>query len=44
VVDASGTIIREDTVASEPEALISWFRELGLVVTRIGLDVMQTRD
>jgi transposase len=38
VVDASGKIVREDTVASEPEALIAWFSELGFEVTRIGLE------
>jgi transposase len=35
VVDATGRIIREAKVASEPEVLIGWFRSLG--VTRIGL-------
>jgi hypothetical protein len=29
VVDASGKIVREAKVASEPEALISWFGSLG---------------
>src|SRR6201981_81539 len=38
VVDASGKIIREGKVASEPEDLIGWFGALGLVVTRIGLE------
>jgi len=38
VVDANGKIVREDTVASEREALISWFSELRLEVTRIGLE------
>jgi transposase len=38
VVDATGRIIREAKVASEPEALIPWFRELGLALTRIGLE------
>jgi len=38
VVDTSGKIVREDTVASEPEALIAWFSELGFEVTRIGLE------
>jgi transposase len=38
VVDASGKIVREDKVASEPEALIAWFIALGFGVTRIGLE------
>src|SRR5437588_5945595 len=38
VVDASGRIIREAEVASEPEALIGWFCALGLGLTRIGLE------
>jgi transposase len=38
VVDGAGKIVRESKVASEPEALIGWFRELGLRVTRIGLE------
>src|SRR4029077_10666395 len=38
VVDASGKIVREGKVASEPEALISWFGSLGLSLTRIGLE------
>ena len=38
VVDGAGKILREAKVASEPEALISWFRSLGLVVERIGLE------
>ena len=29
VVDANGKILREARVASEPEALIAWFRGLG---------------
>jgi hypothetical protein len=36
VVDATGRIVREAKVASEPEVLIGWFRALGLAVTRIG--------
>jgi transposase len=38
VVDATGQIVREAKVASEPEVLIGWFRDLGLAVTRIGLE------
>src|SRR5215218_8568327 len=38
VVDSSGRIIREAKVASEPEALVGFFRQLGLPVVRIGLE------
>jgi transposase len=38
VVDATGPIVREAKVASEPETLIEWFRGLGIAVTRIGLE------
>lgn len=38
VIDASGKVVREGKVASEPEALIAWFRELGVSLTRIGLE------
>src|ERR671922_2415155 len=38
VVDANGRILREAKVASEPEALIAWFRELGFGLERIGLE------
>src|SRR6516225_6991468 len=38
IVDATGRIIREAKVISEPEILIGWFRCLELAVTRIGLE------
>ena len=38
VVDATGKILREARVASEPEALIAWFRLLGFDLERIGLE------
>jgi transposase len=38
VVDAAGKIIREQRIASEPEALIAWFRGLGFGLERIGLE------
>lgn len=38
VRDGDGKIIREAKVASEPEALIVWFAELGLPMSRIGLE------
>jgi transposase len=38
VVDAAGKIVREAKVASEPEALVRFFRELGVAVSRIGLE------
>ena len=38
VVDATGQIVCEAKVASEPEVVIGWFGDLGLAVTRIGLE------
>ena len=38
VLDATGRIVREAKVASEPEVVIAWFRGLGLAVARIGLE------
>ena len=38
VVDASGRIVREAKVASEPEALIAWFGGLGTSLAQIGLE------
>jgi transposase len=38
VIDASGKIVREGKVLSEPSALIAWLGALGGSVTRIGLE------
>lgn len=38
VVDATGKIVREAKVASDPESLSVYFREVGLVLARIGLE------
>jgi transposase len=38
VVDATGKIVREGKVLSEPAALIAWFGSLGLSLVRIGLE------
>ncbi len=38
VVDASGRIVCEAKVASEPDVLIRWFGKLGVEVSRIGLE------
>ena len=38
VVDATGRIVREAKVPSEPEALARFFGQLGVIVTRIGLE------
>jgi transposase len=38
VVDGTGRIVREAKVASEPEALVRFLRELGLPLTRVGLE------
>ena len=38
VVDASGKIVREGKVLSEPAALIAWFGSLGFGLERIGLE------
>jgi transposase len=38
VVDGTGRIVREAKLASEPEALIGWFRSLDFAVARIGLE------
>lgn len=38
VVDLKGRIVREAKVTSEPEALSTFFREVGLAMERIGLE------
>ncbi len=38
VVDAEGAVVCEETLASEPEALVTWFAGLGFAVSRIGLE------
>jgi transposase len=38
VVDGTGRIVREGKVASEPDALVRYLRESGLVLTRVGLE------
>jgi transposase len=38
VVDGTGRIVREAKVASEPEALVRFFRQVGVAMTRIGLE------
>jgi transposase len=38
VVDATGRIVREAKIASEPEALVGWFHHFGVELTRIGLE------
>src|SRR3954453_15774991 len=38
VVDATGRIVREAKVPSEPEALVDFFGRLGVPLTRVGLE------
>ncbi len=38
VVDATGRVVREAKVASEPEALVAFLVGLGVVVVRVGLE------
>jgi transposase len=38
VVDATGRIVREGKVASEPAALMAWFDDTGVRLSRVGLE------
>ena len=38
IVDASGKIVKEAKVLSEPEDLIAWFKALPFTLARIGLE------
>jgi transposase len=38
VVDTQGKIVKEAKVASEPEALVAFFKALSIAVKRIGLE------
>jgi transposase len=38
VIDANGKVVREGKVLSEPTALIAWLSEVGVTLTRIGLE------
>jgi transposase len=38
VIDANGKVVREGKVSSEPTALIAWLSEVGVILTRIGLE------
>ena len=39
VVDATGKVLREAKVASDPEALVGFFRENGLIPARVVVDL-----
>ena len=38
VLDATGKVVREAKVASEPEALVTFLRGLGVPIVRAGLE------
>jgi transposase len=38
VVDATGRVVREAKIASEPEAVVGWLHQLDVDLMRIGLE------
>jgi len=38
IVDDTGLIVREARIASEPEALVAFFRASGMAMKRVGLE------
>lgn len=38
VVDRQGRIVKEVKIASDPDALVAWFKEVGLAIKTIGLE------
>jgi transposase len=38
IVDATGRVVREAKIVSEPEALTAWLKGLGCEISRIGLE------
>lgn len=38
VLDATGKVIREAKVSSEPDALVAFLREFGVTIVRVGLE------
>ena len=38
IVDATGKVVKEAKVETRPEALVKFFKDFGLPLTRIGLE------
>jgi transposase len=38
VMDATGRVVREAKIPSEPETLAAWLKSLGCEISRIGLE------
>ena len=38
IVDATGKVVKETKVETHPEALVKFFKDIGLPLTRIGLE------